>query len=82
MKTYKGIVKGNTVVLQDKLDVADGTEALVLVKAAEAEEQEIISRQKAMLETGFRWGSYSIRVEGSCMTAEIGSSTRTCMVYS
>ncbi|CAI4031123.1 hypothetical protein DNFV4_01553 [Nitrospira tepida] len=24
MKTYKGIVKGNTVVLKDKLDVATG----------------------------------------------------------
>jgi hypothetical protein len=49
MKTYKGIVKGNTVVLKEKPDVEDRTEALVLVKATEAEEQEIISRQKAML---------------------------------
>lgn len=56
MKAYKGIVKGNTVVLKEKPDVEDGTEALVLVEATEAEEQEIISRQKAMLETGFPMG--------------------------
>jgi hypothetical protein len=56
MKTYKGIVKGDTVVLKEKPDVEDGTEALVLVKATEAEEQEIISRQKALLETGFAMG--------------------------
>lgn len=43
-------------VLKDKLDVADGTEALVLVKATEEEEQDIINRQKAMLETGFAMG--------------------------
>lgn len=61
MKTYKGIVKGNTVVLKDKLDVADGTEALVLVKATEEEEQDIINRQKAMLETGFAMGKLQYR---------------------
>ena len=49
MKTYRGIVKGNTVVLKEKPDVEDGTEVVVLVKAAEDEEHEIIRRQKAML---------------------------------
>lgn len=57
MKTYKGIVKGNTVVLKETPDVEDGTEALVLVKATEKEEQAIVSRQKAMLETGFAMGA-------------------------
>jgi hypothetical protein len=56
MKTYKGIVKGNTVVLKEKPDVEDGTEALVLVKATEEEEQEIVRRQKALLEKGFAMG--------------------------
>ena len=49
MKTYRGIVRGNTVVLNEKPDVEDGTEVVVLVKASEDEEREIISRQKAML---------------------------------
>lgn len=61
MKTYKGIVKGNTVVLKDKLDVAVGTKALVLVKATEEEEQDIVNRQKAMLETGFAMGKLRYR---------------------
>lgn len=61
MKTYKGIVKGNTVVLKDKLDVADGTEALVLVKATEEEEQDIFNRQKAMLDAGFAMGQLLYR---------------------
>ncbi|WP_447977320.1 hypothetical protein [Candidatus Nitrospira bockiana] len=61
MKTYKGIVKGNTVVLKDKLDVVDGTEALVLVKATEEEEQDIVNRQKAMLEAGFAMGKLRYR---------------------
>ena len=53
MKVYRGIVKGNTVILEEKPDVEEGSEALVLVKASEDEEKEIIRRQKAMLEKGF-----------------------------
>jgi hypothetical protein len=64
MKTYKGIVKGNTVVLKDKPDVEDGTEALVLVKATEEEEQAIISRQKAMLDAGFAMGKLLYKDRG------------------
>jgi len=56
MKAYRGIVKGNTVVLEEKADVEDGSEALVLVKASEDEEKEIVRRQKAMLERGFEMG--------------------------
>lgn len=56
MKTYRGIVKGSTVVLDERPDVKDGTEALVLVKVAKDEEQEIVRRQKAMLERGFPMG--------------------------
>ena len=56
MKPYRGIVRGNTVVLEQKPDVADGTEALVLVKPTEDEEKEIVRRQKAMLDKGFEMG--------------------------
>ena len=56
MKTYRGIVKGNTVVLEQEPDVQEGTEVLVLIQATEDEEQEIVRRQKAMLEKGFAMG--------------------------
>jgi len=56
MKPYRGVVKGNTVVLEQKLDVADGTEALVLVKPTEDEESDIVRRQKALLDKGFEMG--------------------------
>lgn len=64
MKAYRGIVKGNTVVLEEKPDVADGSEALVLVKASEDEEKEIIGRQKAMLEKGFEMGKLVYKERG------------------
>jgi hypothetical protein len=56
MKTYRGIVKGNTVILEQDPDVQEGTEALVLIQATEDEEQEILQRQKAMLDKGFAMG--------------------------
>lgn len=56
MKTYRGIVKGNTVILEQKPDVQEGTEAVVLIQATEDEEQEIVRRQKAMLAQGFAMG--------------------------
>ena len=56
MKTYKGVLRGSTVVLDQKPDVEDGTEALVLVKVSEEDEKQIVTRQKAMLEKGFPMG--------------------------
>lgn len=41
MKTYRGIVKGNTVILEQKPDVQEGAEAIVLVKVPEDEEQKL-----------------------------------------
>ena len=64
MKTYRGIVKGNTVILEEKPDVEDGSEALVLVKASEDEEKEIVRRQKAMLEKGFEMGKLLYKDRG------------------
>lgn len=64
MKTYRGIVKGNTVILEEKPDVEEGSEALVLVKASEDEEKEIIQRQKAMLEKGFEMGKLLYKDRG------------------
>ena len=64
MKTYRGIVKGNTVVLQEELDVEDGAEAFVLIKASEGEENEIVQRQRAMLEKGFPMGKLLYKERG------------------
>jgi len=61
MKLYKGIVKGNTVILEQEPDVQEGTEVLVLIQATEDEEQEIVRRQKAMLEKGFAMGKLFYR---------------------
>lgn len=56
MKLYKGIVKGNTVILEQEPDVQEGTEVIVLIQATEDGEQEIVRRQKAMLAKGFAMG--------------------------
>ena len=64
MKVYRGIVKGNTVILEEKPDVEEGSEALVLVKASEDEDKEIIRRQKAMLEKGFEMGKLLYKDRG------------------
>ena len=64
MKTYRGIIKGNTVILEEKPDVEEGSEALVLVKASEDEEKEIVRRQKAMLEKGFEMGKLLYKERG------------------
>ena len=64
MKTYRGIIKGNTVILEEKPDVEEGSEALVLVKASEDEDKEIVRRQKAMLEKGFEMGKLLYKDRG------------------
>jgi hypothetical protein len=52
VKTYRGIVRGNTVILEQEPGVQEGTEAIVLIQTTEDDEQEIGQRQKAMLERG------------------------------
>lgn len=37
MKTYRGIVKGNTIVLEQEPDVQEGTEVIVLIQTTEDE---------------------------------------------
>lgn len=56
MKTYRGIVKGNTVILEQEPEVQEGTEAIVLIQTTEEDEQEIVQRQKALLKRGFAMG--------------------------
>ena len=52
-ENYRGIVKGNTVILERLSDVQEGTEAIVLIQATEEDEKEIVRRQKTLLEKGF-----------------------------
>lgn len=56
MKPYRGVVRGNTVVLEETPEGAEGAEAVVLLKVSEKEDQAIIRRQKAMLQKGFAMG--------------------------
>jgi hypothetical protein len=56
MKPYRGIVKGNTVILEETPEGARGAEAIVLLKVSQEEEPEIVQRQKAMLKRGFPMG--------------------------
>jgi len=56
MKTYRGIVKGNTVILEQEPGMREGTEVIVLIQTTEEDEQEIVRRQKAILERGFAMG--------------------------
>ena len=56
MKSYRGIIKGNTVILEETPEGAEGAEAVVLLKVSEKEDQAIIQRQKAMLQKGFAMG--------------------------
>ena len=49
-------MKGNTVILEGTPEGAEGAEAIVLLKVSEEEDQEIVRRQKAMLQKGFTMG--------------------------
>ena len=56
MKPYRGVIRGNTVVLEETPEGAEGAEAIVLLKVSEKDDQVIIQRQKAMLQKGFAMG--------------------------
>ena len=57
MKVYKGIVKGNTVILEEKPDLPDECPALVEIKPLdEVRDREIARRQIALLKKAPRVG--------------------------
>ena len=56
MKSYRGVIRGNSVILEEVPEGAEGAEAIVLLKVPEEEDQVIIQRQKAMLQKGFAMG--------------------------
>lgn len=56
-KTYKGIIEGNVIRLQESVDLPEGTEALVSISPFKKEkEREIQKRELELLEKGFDMG--------------------------
>ena len=49
MKVYKGVVKGNTVVLEERPDLPDECQALVEIKPLDRARDEEITRQQIEL---------------------------------
>jgi len=49
MKIYKGIVKGNTILLEEKPDLPDDCQALVEIKPLDRARDEEIARQQIEL---------------------------------
>jgi hypothetical protein len=57
MKAYRGIVKGNTILLDEKPDLPDECRALVEIKPVdEARDEEIARRHLALLKKAPRVG--------------------------
>jgi hypothetical protein len=62
MKVYKGIVKGNTVILEEKPDLPDECSALVEIKPLDqARDEEISRRQIALLKNPHKGGKLLYR---------------------
>jgi hypothetical protein len=49
MKVYRGIVKGNTILLEEKPDLPDACQALVEIKPLDRTRDEEIARQQIEL---------------------------------
>jgi hypothetical protein len=60
MKSFKGIVKGNTIVLTERTDLPDNTEALVFIQPL-AEGESITKEQPEILERGFDMGGITYK---------------------
>lgn len=56
-KAYNGIIKGNTIILEEKLDVPEGTEALITIKVKKRlDEDKIIKQQLELIKKAPRVG--------------------------
>ena len=70
MKTYRGIIRDNTVVLDHNPGVQDGTKVTIIIQPAEDTERKIIRRQKAMLNESFEMVISSIPTAESFIIVE------------
>lgn len=62
MKVYRGIVKGNTILLEEKPDLPDDCQALVEIKPLDkARDEEIARQQIAMLKNPHKGGKLLYR---------------------
>ena len=62
MKVYRGIVKGNTILLEEKPDLPDDCLALVEIKPLDkARDEEITRRQIALLKNPHKGGKLLYR---------------------
>ena len=62
MKVYRGIVKGNTILLDEKPDLPDECRALVEIKPLDkARDEEITRRQIALLKNPHKGGKLLYR---------------------
>ena len=56
-KVYKGIIEGNVIRLEEKIDLPIGSQALITLKTKNKEEQrKIKDRQMKLLDKGFYLG--------------------------
>jgi len=60
MKSFQGIIKGNTVILTEKPDLPEGTKALVLIQPL-SEEEAITKEQLEILKRGFNMGGITYK---------------------
>jgi hypothetical protein len=69
MKVYKGIVKGNTVILEEKPDLPDECPAFVEIKPIDqARDEAIARRQFALLKNFHKGGNFCTAGERNFMT--------------
>lgn len=62
MKTYKGTIRGNTVILQETPDLPDETEAIVSIKVINKfKEEEIVREHLDLLKNPHRGGKLNYK---------------------
>ncbi len=62
MKTYKGTIRGNTVILQETPDLPDETEAIVSIKVINKfKEEEIVREDLDLLKNPHRGGKLNYK---------------------
>jgi len=77
MKVYRGVVKGNTIVLEEKLDLPDECQALVDIKPLDrTRDEEIAQRQIELMRKAPRVGKLLYKKLMSFMNGEQRESKR------
>ena len=60
MRSFKGIIRGNTVILVEKPDLPENTEALIFIQPL-SEEEALKKEQLEILEKGFDMGGITYK---------------------